>query len=1043
MRVIHISDLHARRTVDGDQSEIVEKLLVDIEQMEERGRIDLVVFSGDLAFDGQLDSLEHARALLLDPLRTLIPGRPIALIAGNHDVDRSKISRIVEAGLRETLVTRDAVHEILESPNDLEQALARLTDWRSFEDAWDVGAEEVFRGPLSRVYAFEAGSVSVGVACLSSSWRAQGGDEDHGRLLVGDRPLRDALQAVAACDVRIVAVHHPLNWLAGFDATQVRAQLESAGVFVLTGHEHSPDPVLEFSTRGAALYSRAGCLYESHEYSNSYTVLDLDPAARSVGVAVRRWWPIRREFDVATDLANGGQALLPWPSRKAALPERRAALGDVLAPIVELAHTQSVLSERADHLESPTVGDLLIAPRFRPVPNESEVAKSGTDLEGTREIDPVEALHTNRVVLVTGPPFSGVTGSLLWLLDRHFQMVGTHLPAYVQIDARISIGRLNDAVDLALARAGEPVDSESPVLLAIDDAKPSDSRALGRLIRFLRDRPQVSLLVGSHGDAHAGIATALRELEITHERVFLGPFGRRELRELVRHMLGANSRDVVDRVLQVVNEQRLPRNPLNIAALVFVLAREPELTTINESGLLQSYVDVLLENPTAVDPEGLAMDPRRREHLLQRLAERLVRKHRDRLTRPESEQFVLDYFSALGWRAGSAGHLIDSLIRRRVLVEDDRGVGFRYRALLHLFAAKCALEDLEFATHVLGDPIGNSMIVRHAAGLRRDDAELLAGIAQLASTALLNGPVGVSVEQFDLISDEHGWSRVADLGRVRELLEPPPPPPTEEQLDQIYDELASPSEDVEVETAIADAEPTPFQRIESSARLLAAVLQNSELVADIDLKADVLKTVISGWSIGTVVLAVQEDQIGTLRELLESVIEENDPARRRSLAEHVSRLLVVSVMTVTLYLDAGSTHLQGVLDKVLDDEQFMSQTAHALFATMLYAMLELPRWPERLASLYRNHGRHPIVSEMIRAWALSQYHKEALQRRDEATLEEVIVNLITPDRPTGLNVAQRSAQKSEILENLRRGRLQKRATGTSVPSDEEVEAALE
>jgi len=146
--------------------------------------------------------------------------------------------------------------------------------------------------------------------------------------------------------------------------------------------------------------------------------------------------------------------------------------------------------------------------------------------------------------------------------------------------------------------------------------------------------------LGAHGQTHASLAETLQGRGITHERVFLAPFTRRQLRELVDRIVGPESSEVVNRVLRTIHRQRLPRNPLNIAALVSVLAREPDITAINESGLLQSSVNVLLDNPTAVDPEGLAMDYRRRELLLEHLAGHLVRENRSRIARGDAEQLV-------------------------------------------------------------------------------------------------------------------------------------------------------------------------------------------------------------------------------------------------------------------------------------------------------------------------------------------------------------------------------------------------------------------
>jgi 3',5'-cyclic AMP phosphodiesterase CpdA len=59
MRVLHISDLHASSTVDADQEEIVAAALSDIRSRDREVSIDLVVFSGDLAFDGSAESLKR------------------------------------------------------------------------------------------------------------------------------------------------------------------------------------------------------------------------------------------------------------------------------------------------------------------------------------------------------------------------------------------------------------------------------------------------------------------------------------------------------------------------------------------------------------------------------------------------------------------------------------------------------------------------------------------------------------------------------------------------------------------------------------------------------------------------------------------------------------------------------------------------------------------------------------------------------------------------------------------------------------------------
>ena len=102
--------------------------------------------------------------------------------------------------------------------------------------------------------------------------------------------------------------------------------------------------------------------------------------------------------------------------------------------------------------------------------------------------------------------------------------------------------------------------------------------------------------------------------------------------------------------------------------------------------------------------------------------------------------------------------------------------------------------------------------------------------------------------------------------------------------------------------------------------------------------------------------------------------------RRRNLIQHVARVLVINVMSVGLYVEAGSVHHEKILEDLLDDEDFMSNTASALFGSVLYAMLEFSDWPERLSRLYEQHSHHPMVREIVRMLALNEYQREELSK---------------------------------------------------------------
>lgn len=1032
LRIAHLSDLHIHSKQDEDhfgQQRVVESLLTDLEAWNQEAPIDLIIFSGDLAFNGSKAALERGKEMLLDPLREKFPDAPTILVPGNHDVDRGTIDEVEEIGLAAVLKSREAVQGRLQDPGKAADARSRLRAWDELTPTWSPALDMDQVPPYGASYRLSCNGLNVAVGAFDTAWRAQGGADDKGRLLVVVDSLAEFLKEHDDADLKVVTFHHPLTWLADFDGEPARNVLEHHQALVLTGHEHNADPKLETTTRGAALYCAAPSAFDSIGYPNGYSIIDVDVPGAQTYVQLRRWQPGRDRF--GPDVENGddtGSAAFPWPKPADNAPVvLKVSQTTAVEPLAVIAQEQSVLADGADDTAAHTVSDFVVAPRLWPVPHTEVFDRTVDKKDRPVEADPFAAMDRERILLVSGGQMSGVSTALLWILEQHFLRRGTHFPIYVQADSRFSLGRIQGAINAAREQVG---DEHLPIVIAVDDVNPAERKALARLVRVVEENPDAIFIFGCHQNIHELVARTLSEsrLRTSSTTLYLGPFGRRETRALVARMVGPEGKELVQRVMELIQRQRLPRNPLNLAALISVLIREPNLAAVNESGLLQSYVNVLLDNPLGVDPEKLNMDQRRREHLLQRIARHIVETDATRIERLEIEKLVAEYFDSIAYRSGSPGQHIDSLIRRRLLVEDSLGVGFRYPALLHLFAAKEAIEISEFQELLLGDMSRYASVIKHVAGVSRRDADTLRRALDQALQARQDLASGITVDQFDLITDEHGWSKIRDLEHAREIVERRPEPPTEDEIDEIYDEsIDEPAERVDERPFEMRSEEPAIRQLANSFALAAAVLQNSELVEDIDLRIEALREVIEGWSVMTVLMALEEDMFQQLTDVLDPLIAQvDDPERRKSVIEHLARLFIVLLMSITLNFEAGAVHHERILKDLLDDEEFMNDSANALFATMMYVSLEFPSWPGRLERLYEKHGDHPMVKEVVRLWARMEYHNDKLSDATRADLENVLVEVTLPELTSGGKdaVAQRAAQKAEIREGLRRSRTQ-------------------
>jgi predicted MPP superfamily phosphohydrolase len=335
VRVLHVSDLHAGAGPEADQQEIVDAMLADAQSFARVKEFDLALFSGDLTFSGAVAEYQMASAILLNPLerRLRLSRDRIMLVPGNHDVHWDDIDDWDEDALSARLTGRERVNELLTNPDKLTRACGRLARFEQFYSDYFREHPPRYHEPLVRVRRVTLDDTVVGIAGLNSAWRSAKAD-DAGRLLLGDHQVRMALSAIENCDVRLVAVHHPLNWLDPDDARQVRTLLEGGSALVFSGHEHDANPTAEQTLRGEAIYSRAGCLYEAHQfdYPNTYNVVDIDTRAGVIDVHVRQWSTQRRRFDKATKLVADGRRRYSMPHAHQAVESTRPIVGDDGAP---------------------------------------------------------------------------------------------------------------------------------------------------------------------------------------------------------------------------------------------------------------------------------------------------------------------------------------------------------------------------------------------------------------------------------------------------------------------------------------------------------------------------------------------------------------------------------------------------------------------------------------------------------------------------------------------------------------------------------------
>lgn len=140
------------------------------------------------------------------------------------------------------------------------------------------------------------------------------GDDDRGKLLIGERQIDNALNDLSDVDLKIAMFHHPLDWLKDFDKESIQSMLIENFDMVFHGHLHAHDPNQIVNTVHTTIFYRCGAIFEGREF-NGYALTTYDTDTGEVHMLLRQYYDKRREFDKALNFVENGEVRYTIPTR--------------------------------------------------------------------------------------------------------------------------------------------------------------------------------------------------------------------------------------------------------------------------------------------------------------------------------------------------------------------------------------------------------------------------------------------------------------------------------------------------------------------------------------------------------------------------------------------------------------------------------------------------------------------------------------------------------------------------------------------------------
>ena len=959
------------------------------------------------------------------------------MVPGNHDVDLKSQSQIL-ANAQKGLIDNDEISRHL---TEVTQPIAPRTGLEAFNsllDEW-LKAKPVLENSHYRGYIVKVGGFNVGVAALNSAWKSTGApqDGDYGKLLVGSKQLDDILECMQDVQIRLALQHHPIHWMMPKDTQYLHRQLLLHFDALFHGHNHEPDAQFISGASKNYLVSNAGCLYQSRDFFNGYCICTFREQTNDWELRAREYIEARQVFDVSLRFAPSGVAT--FTKLPPALGNEAPLLPtDEYIEALQTACNSRLLSTLVSGVAPQSLRTIFVDP---PISKVSAKQLSVEKTNGGRNVFLAlkEILASKRSVVFVGAKDMGKTTLLHHLCSLSLDVGQAEIApfaSYIDLDAagetRANLlesltafgqGAYRRSEYLALLRAGS-------IMICFDNIKTSRSRQLESVIALCAEFNSCRFYFAIHEDAEYSLsAESLPRLCREMDVYYLHPFGRKETRQLTQRWYGesvAQASAKVDEITSLLSRLNIPRSPFLISVLLWIREKQTQFSPVNQAEIIDALVDGVMEKLTeSKDRSGL--DSNIKRHFLADLAEHFHRTGSRRITSHALDAFAVDYFGRKGLLSAT-GPFIADLKSKRILLEIGNEVTFMFDSIRAFFLSTRMNESRDLLNAALTPDgfLSLSEELDYFTGRHRDRKEVLERVAEVVASFRAEASLDIQLSAFEGIATSGnpvsgGASEADDSGALNSVItNHRPSPETREELLESIDEQSRTRGAHEVEEIRLSRIRGVIGRYLEALRVGSAVLRNSELVNDVQLKRTVYKQFVANWC--EIMIAVMMSIDSTEDEnqglaALKSFLPPGNP----NLANYLLKMLAPNVIIAIAAEAIGTAKLQLIIEEAISQS---TSTAEKIVNVFFSVDLGFDKRFIFLKGLLLESKGKRFVAELVFFKLMQLYLIGRISDRDVLRIKDLLGESVSSMMSIDSG-QERAATKARLLSSLERMKLLK------------------
>ena len=271
--ILHLSDIHIKSSLDPILKRAQSIAACTFSSLPSASRVFIVV-SGDVAFSGQADQYALAKTFFAEIRDAILAEAKLpvsfVIVPGNHDCDFAKNNSARKMLIKSIDDSDDP--EI--DASVIDTCTSIQGEFFAFRDVLESNPE-AHGDPLWRTAVFQVEGKSFSFECLNVAWVSKL-KEEPGRLFF---PIDNyKAKKSDSVDVRLVVLHHPLNWFSQAIYKPFRTFLRQTANIIISGHEHQANVGIVHDAESEKSAFVEGCVLQGeNDLSDSaFNVVILD-----------------------------------------------------------------------------------------------------------------------------------------------------------------------------------------------------------------------------------------------------------------------------------------------------------------------------------------------------------------------------------------------------------------------------------------------------------------------------------------------------------------------------------------------------------------------------------------------------------------------------------------------------------------------------------------------------------------------------------------------------------------------------------------------